>query len=117
MPDVYGMMTGKKSCNSGSSLYEFDRVAMNFNGREVTGTILNVCDPWYPEFKVLLDAKFWKNFSRPEYVALIDGEATLLNKTDKDFRIHRTSEDFMNYCKQYDYRGLYKNSINRSESV
>lgn len=104
MAKFIGQRTEKKDKN-GNSLYEFDRVKVN--GK--TGTILNVCDMWHPEFKILLDRCYWG--FRPQYVDLIE-DCERLKSTDPDYITHKSVQDFMNYCKTYDYHANYVRKAN-----
>lgn len=108
MADIYGVKTGKNGAD-GKALYEYDRVKFKVGAVTRTGTILNVCDPWYTEFKVLIDRFYWKFDNKPEYID-IPADAVTLVREDKNYRIHRTPEEFINYCKKYDYH-QYKNAI------
>ena len=91
---MFGMRTGKKSA-SGKSIYEFDRVSFVKNDKTITGTVLNLCDPWYPEFKVLIAQKNWENSRRPEYVALNEN-VEVLNTENDDYYIAEQYEIKLN---------------------
>lgn len=109
MTEFYGMKTGKTDRN-GSSLYEFDRV--HLRDANTNGTILNVADPYHPVFRLLLDKKSWKNPAIPEYISLDENlNMYRIKDNEYNFIVGKTEEDYMNFCKTYDYRGNYVKNL------
>ena len=106
MTEIFGKNTNKLVKNSNKHIYEYDRVALRHNYRNVTGTVLNVGDVNFPVYKVLLDKKFWLVKDEPKYVDLEDNTCFLLNKFNPNYYVCSSISDFINYCNQYDYHCL-----------